>query len=89
MPELLKHIMEQARDAGHGSDSYASVIEVLKRPMSATPAPAAPRFASGPASPAALLWCTGRLTLPRLPRRTAWRRHGAAGRDSAAASPGT
>ncbi|GAA3153033.1 NAD(P)-binding domain-containing protein [Planomonospora alba] len=32
LPELLKHTMERARDAGHGSDSYASVIEVLKNP---------------------------------------------------------
>ncbi|WP_447040123.1 NAD(P)-dependent oxidoreductase [Streptomyces sp. DSM 118878] len=32
LPELLKAVMERARDAGHGSDSYASVIEVLKNP---------------------------------------------------------
>ncbi|MCZ2527391.1 NAD(P)-dependent oxidoreductase [Streptomyces sp. HB2AG] len=32
LPELLKSVMERARDAGHGSDSYASVIEVLKNP---------------------------------------------------------
>lgn len=30
LPELLKAAMERARAAGHGSDSYASVIEVLK-----------------------------------------------------------
>ncbi|MFB7936598.1 NAD(P)-dependent oxidoreductase [Streptomyces sp. NPDC056049] len=32
LPELLKSAMERARAAGHGSDSYASVIEVLKNP---------------------------------------------------------
>ncbi|GAA4076997.1 NAD(P)-dependent oxidoreductase [Actinomadura miaoliensis] len=32
LPELLKDFMERARAAGHGSDSYASVIEVLKSP---------------------------------------------------------
>ncbi|EIV93402.1 NAD(P)-dependent oxidoreductase [Frankia sp. QA3] len=32
LPELLKSVMEQARAAGHGSDSYASVIEVLRSP---------------------------------------------------------
>ncbi|MFI8420938.1 NAD(P)-dependent oxidoreductase [Streptomyces sp. NPDC085479] len=31
LPELLKSAMERARAAGHGSDSYASVIEVLKK----------------------------------------------------------
>ncbi|MFI7291000.1 NAD(P)-dependent oxidoreductase [Streptomyces anulatus] len=31
LPELLKATMERARDAGHGSDSYASVIEVLTK----------------------------------------------------------
>ncbi|MFE2292693.1 NAD(P)-dependent oxidoreductase [Streptomyces sp. NPDC059452] len=31
LPELLKATMERARDAGHGSDSYASVIEVLRK----------------------------------------------------------
>ncbi|MEV8455696.1 NAD(P)-binding domain-containing protein [Streptomyces sp. NPDC052095] len=30
LPALLKATMERARSAGHGSDSYASVIEVLK-----------------------------------------------------------
>ncbi|UKY47705.1 NAD(P)-dependent oxidoreductase [Streptomyces inhibens] len=30
LPELLKTTMERAREAGHGPDSYASVIEVLK-----------------------------------------------------------
>ncbi|MGW7079240.1 NAD(P)-dependent oxidoreductase [Streptomyces sp. NPDC054866] len=30
LPELLKATMERARAAGHGSDSYASVIEVLR-----------------------------------------------------------
>ncbi|TJZ44612.1 NAD(P)-dependent oxidoreductase [Streptomyces piniterrae] len=32
LPELLKSAMERAKAAGHGSDSYASVIEVLKNP---------------------------------------------------------
>ncbi|MEU2158154.1 NAD(P)-binding domain-containing protein [Streptomyces sp. NPDC019396] len=32
LPELLKAAMERTRAAGHGSDSYASVIEVLKNP---------------------------------------------------------
>ncbi|QIQ04199.1 NAD(P)-dependent oxidoreductase [Streptomyces liangshanensis] len=32
LPELLKATMERARTAGHGSDSYASVIEVLRNP---------------------------------------------------------
>lgn len=32
LPELLKATMEQARAAGHGADSFASVIEVLKNP---------------------------------------------------------
>ncbi|MYV57658.1 NAD(P)-binding domain-containing protein [Streptomyces sp. SID3212] len=32
LPELLKGAMERARAAGHGSDSYASVIEVLRNP---------------------------------------------------------
>ncbi|MFD0973498.1 imine reductase family protein [Plantactinospora endophytica] len=32
LPELLKATMERAKEAGHGSDSYASVIEVLKNP---------------------------------------------------------
>ncbi|MFH8974257.1 NAD(P)-dependent oxidoreductase [Streptomyces sp. NPDC017890] len=31
LPELLKTTMERTRDLGHGSDSYASVIEVLKK----------------------------------------------------------
>lgn len=30
LPEVLKSAMERAKAAGHGSDSYASVIEVLK-----------------------------------------------------------
>ncbi|MEJ3750876.1 NAD(P)-binding domain-containing protein [Actinomycetes bacterium KLBMP 9797] len=33
LPELLKATMERAKAAGHGSDSYASVIEVLKNPV--------------------------------------------------------
>ncbi|MFF3763253.1 NAD(P)-dependent oxidoreductase [Streptomyces sp. NPDC001922] len=32
LPELLKSAMERAKAAGHGSDSFASVIEVLKSP---------------------------------------------------------
>jgi 3-hydroxyisobutyrate dehydrogenase-like beta-hydroxyacid dehydrogenase len=32
LPLLLKSAMERAKAAGHGSDSYASVIEVLKNP---------------------------------------------------------
>ncbi|MEU9577026.1 NAD(P)-dependent oxidoreductase [Streptomyces chilikensis] len=32
LPELLRSTMERAKAAGHGSDSYASVIEVLKNP---------------------------------------------------------
>ncbi|MEU8247900.1 NAD(P)-binding domain-containing protein [Nonomuraea sp. NPDC048916] len=32
LPELLKSVMERAKAAGHGSDSYASVIEVLREP---------------------------------------------------------
>ncbi|MFF1506828.1 NAD(P)-dependent oxidoreductase [Streptomyces sp. NPDC058326] len=32
LPELLKSAMERAKAAGHGSDSYASVIEVLRNP---------------------------------------------------------
>ncbi|WP_326688962.1 NAD(P)-binding domain-containing protein [Streptomyces sp. NBC_01795] len=32
LPALLKSAMERAKAAGHGSDSYASVIEVLKNP---------------------------------------------------------
>ncbi|GGZ15677.1 NAD(P)-dependent oxidoreductase [Streptomyces poonensis] len=32
LPELLKAAMLRARAAGHGSDSYASLIEVLKSP---------------------------------------------------------
>lgn len=31
LPELLKSTMERTKAAGHGSDSYASVIEVLKK----------------------------------------------------------
>ncbi|WP_343041250.1 NAD(P)-dependent oxidoreductase [Streptomyces typhae] len=30
LPELLKSTMERTRDAGHGGDSYASVIEVMR-----------------------------------------------------------
>lgn len=33
LPELLRATMERARAAGHGSDSYASVVEVLKNPV--------------------------------------------------------
>ncbi|HZG02442.1 MAG TPA: NAD(P)-binding domain-containing protein [Streptomyces sp.] len=32
LPELLKATMERAKAAGHGQDSYASVIEVLRGP---------------------------------------------------------
>ncbi|MER5227455.1 NAD(P)-dependent oxidoreductase [Streptomyces flaveus] len=32
LPELLKSAMERTKAAGHGSDSYASVIEVLRNP---------------------------------------------------------
>ncbi|MEU5300668.1 NAD(P)-dependent oxidoreductase [Streptomyces noursei] len=32
LPELLKGLMERAAAAGHGPDSYASVVEVLRRP---------------------------------------------------------
>ncbi|MGA4951076.1 NAD(P)-binding domain-containing protein [Streptomyces lydicamycinicus] len=32
LPELLKSAMERTKAAGHGSDSYASVIEILKKP---------------------------------------------------------
>ncbi|MFI6991717.1 NAD(P)-dependent oxidoreductase [Nonomuraea wenchangensis] len=32
LPELLKSLMEHAKAAGHGSDSYASLIEVLREP---------------------------------------------------------
>lgn len=32
LPELLKSAMSQAKSAGHGADSYASVIEVLRNP---------------------------------------------------------
>ncbi|GAA2441633.1 NAD(P)-dependent oxidoreductase [Streptomyces macrosporus] len=32
LPELLKTTMERAKAAGHGRDSYASVIEVLRNP---------------------------------------------------------
>ncbi|MCX5206467.1 NAD(P)-binding domain-containing protein [Streptomyces sp. NBC_00237] len=32
LPELLKATMERAKARGHGSDSYASVIEVLRKP---------------------------------------------------------
>ncbi|RLU86845.1 6-phosphogluconate dehydrogenase [Streptomyces griseocarneus] len=31
LPELMKSLMLQAKAAGHGSDSYASLIEVLKK----------------------------------------------------------
>lgn len=33
LPELLKAAMQRASAAGHGSDSYASVIEVLRKPV--------------------------------------------------------
>ncbi|MFD3531185.1 NAD(P)-dependent oxidoreductase [Streptomyces sp. NPDC058664] len=36
LPELLKATMERTRAAGHGSDSYASVIEVLRNPADVT-----------------------------------------------------
>ncbi|MGW1788188.1 NAD(P)-dependent oxidoreductase [Streptomyces tubercidicus] len=36
LPELLKSAMERTKAAGHGSDSYASVIEVLKSPADDT-----------------------------------------------------
>jgi 3-hydroxyisobutyrate dehydrogenase-like beta-hydroxyacid dehydrogenase len=36
LPELLKTAMERAKAAGHGSDSYASVIEVLRNPTGRT-----------------------------------------------------
>ncbi|MEU4326709.1 NAD(P)-dependent oxidoreductase [Nonomuraea dietziae] len=32
LPELLRSTMLRARAAGHGSDSYGSIIEVLRRP---------------------------------------------------------
>ncbi|MEV8344678.1 NAD(P)-dependent oxidoreductase [Streptomyces niveus] len=32
LPELLKSAMSRAKSAGHGADSYASVIEVLRNP---------------------------------------------------------
>ncbi|MGC9497763.1 NAD(P)-dependent oxidoreductase [Streptomyces sp. WG7] len=32
LPALLKSMMERAKAAGHGSDSYAGVIEVLRKP---------------------------------------------------------
>ncbi|MCG5220366.1 imine reductase family protein [Streptosporangium soli] len=32
LPEVLKAAMKRAKAAGHGSDSYASLIEVLKNP---------------------------------------------------------
>ncbi|MEU0069754.1 NAD(P)-binding domain-containing protein [Streptomyces sp. NPDC006332] len=32
LPELLKSAMERTRAAGHGADSFASVIEVLRNP---------------------------------------------------------
>ncbi|MFD0206271.1 MULTISPECIES: imine reductase family protein [Saccharothrix] len=31
LPELLKSTMERANAAGHGSDSFAGVVEVLRR----------------------------------------------------------
>ncbi|MXM65052.1 NAD(P)-binding domain-containing protein [Streptomyces sp. HUCO-GS316] len=46
LPELLRTAMQRAKAAGHGSDSYASLIEVLRIPMQGTPAglsPARPR----------------------------------------------
>ncbi|CAL9675161.1 3-sulfolactaldehyde reductase (plasmid) [Streptomyces sp. enrichment culture] len=36
LPELLRSTMERAKAAGHGSDSYASVIEVLRNPADGT-----------------------------------------------------
>ncbi|MFJ9414274.1 NAD(P)-dependent oxidoreductase [Streptomyces sp. NPDC101227] len=33
LPDLLKSVMERAAKAGHGRDSYASVIEVLRSPQ--------------------------------------------------------
>lgn len=35
LPELLKGLMERTAAAGHGQDSYASVIEALRRPTAA------------------------------------------------------
>ncbi|MGW0336618.1 NAD(P)-dependent oxidoreductase [Streptomyces sp. NPDC003011] len=35
LPRLLKSAMQRARAAGHGSDSYASLIEVLRNPAAA------------------------------------------------------
>ncbi|KUJ41342.1 6-phosphogluconate dehydrogenase [Streptomyces albus subsp. albus] len=32
LPELLRSLMERAKAAGHGADSFASVIEVLRSP---------------------------------------------------------
>ncbi|MFE9390935.1 NAD(P)-dependent oxidoreductase [Streptomyces sp. NPDC006784] len=32
LPELLKSLMERARAAGHGADSFAGVIEALRKP---------------------------------------------------------
>lgn len=36
LPELLRDAMRRTSAAGHGSDSYASVIEVLRNPSDAT-----------------------------------------------------
>ncbi|GAA3153040.1 hypothetical protein GCM10010466_50050 [Planomonospora alba] len=47
-----------------------------------------PDAPSGHDPSATLLWCTGRIPLPGLPRRTAWRWHGGAAQDPAAAAPG-
>ncbi|MFD1932425.1 MULTISPECIES: hypothetical protein [Nonomuraea] len=33
LPELLKAAMLRARAAGHGSDSFASLVEVLRNPV--------------------------------------------------------
>ncbi|UNO42241.1 NAD(P)-binding domain-containing protein [Streptomyces sp. MST-110588] len=38
LPLLLKQTMERAKAAGHGADSYGSVIEVLRKPQGSAPA---------------------------------------------------
>ncbi|MBV2367069.1 hypothetical protein ACFPZ0_10780 [Streptomonospora nanhaiensis] len=35
LPELLKGLMERAAAAGHGADSFAGVVEVLRAPVEA------------------------------------------------------
>ncbi|MDA0565512.1 NAD(P)-binding domain-containing protein [Streptomonospora sp. S1-112] len=35
LPELLKGLMERAAAAGHGADSFAGVVEVLRQPVEA------------------------------------------------------